>query len=136
MNEIERAAERGLAVERERGRTAERGVEPLVVARARAAARRRREARFELPVRETAIRLELGRDTVLDELESEKNKALELNNLSLYVQNHFTNRNDHSTLANQYESESDPDNAQYGDNKSESDCGSENETQLNEVLRT
>ncbi|CAF0948769.1 unnamed protein product [Didymodactylos carnosus] len=69
-----------------------------------------------------------------------QNKALELNDLNLYVRNHLSNTNDHSTLAGQYESESDSDNEtttdneQYGD--SESDCDSENETELNEVLRS
>ncbi|CAF1114198.1 unnamed protein product [Didymodactylos carnosus] len=71
-----------------------------------------------------------------------QNKALELNDLNLYVRNHLTNTNDHSTLADQYESESDSDNEtttnneRHGDNKTESDCDSENETELNEVLRS
>ncbi|CAF1129265.1 unnamed protein product [Didymodactylos carnosus] len=71
-----------------------------------------------------------------------QNKALELNDLNLYVRNHLTNTNDHSTLADQYESESDSDNEtttdneRHGDDKTESDCDSENETELNEVLRS
>ncbi|CAF1029255.1 unnamed protein product [Didymodactylos carnosus] len=65
---------------------------------------------------------------------------LELNDLNLYVCNHLTNTNDHSTLANRYGSESGSDNEtttdneQYGD--SESGCDSENETKLNEILRS